>query len=80
MSKFGELEDCIVMKERSTGRSRSFGYVTFASVDDAKNALSSEHVLGNRMLEVKVATSKEEMRAPVKKGLLESSWPGFRLL
>ncbi|XP_028760489.1 heterogeneous nuclear ribonucleoprotein A/B-like [Neltuma alba] len=67
MSKFGELEDCIVMKERSTGRSRGFGYVTFASVDDAKTALSSEHVLGNRMLEVKVATPKEEMRAPVKK-------------
>ncbi|KAF7843770.1 Ras-related protein Rab7 [Senna tora] len=35
----------------------NFVYVTFASVEDAKNALSSEHVLGNRMLEVKVATS-----------------------
>ncbi|KAK2357109.1 hypothetical protein P8452_71621 [Trifolium repens] len=67
MSKFGELEDCIVMKERSTGRSRGFGYVTFASLDDAKNVLSSEHSLGNRTLEVKVATPKEEMRAPVKK-------------
>ncbi|KAG6666245.1 hypothetical protein I3843_Q026200 [Carya illinoinensis] len=67
MSKFGELEDCIVMKERSTGRSRGFGYVTFASVEDAKNALSGEHFLGNRMLEVKVATPKEEMRAPAKK-------------
>ncbi|WVZ11469.1 hypothetical protein V8G54_015999, partial [Vigna mungo] len=67
MSKFGELEDCIVMKERSTGRSRGFGYVTFASVDDAKEVLSSEHILGNRTLEVKVATPKEEMRAPVKK-------------
>ncbi|KAI8029207.1 Heterogeneous nuclear ribonucleoprotein 1 [Camellia lanceoleosa] len=67
MSKFGELEDCIVMKERSSGRSRGFGYVTFASVEDAKNALSSEHVIGNRMLEVKVATPKEEMKAPSKK-------------
>ncbi|XP_059458976.1 uncharacterized protein LOC132188513 [Corylus avellana] len=67
MNKFGELEDCIVMKERSTGRSRGFGYVTFVSVEDAKNALSSEHFLGNRMLEVKVATPKEEMRAPAKK-------------
>ncbi|PSS30749.1 Heterogeneous nuclear ribonucleoprotein like [Actinidia chinensis var. chinensis] len=67
MSKFGELEDCIVMKERATGRSRGFGYVTFASVEDAKNALSSEHLLGNRMLEVKTATPKEQMRAPSKK-------------
>ncbi|KAL8168283.1 LOW QUALITY PROTEIN: hypothetical protein V2J09_009782 [Rumex salicifolius] len=61
MIRFGELEDCIVMKERATGRSRGFGYVTFVSDDDAKKALSSEHVLGNRMLEVKVATPKEEM-------------------
>nr|XP_009786738.1 PREDICTED: RNA-binding protein Musashi homolog 2 isoform X3 [Nicotiana sylvestris] len=45
MIKFGDLEDCIVMK----------------------NALSKEHFLGNRMLEVKVATPKEEMRHPAKK-------------
>ncbi|GMH24081.1 hypothetical protein Nepgr_025924 [Nepenthes gracilis] len=61
MIKFGELEDCVVMKERSTGRSRGFGYVTFVSVDDAERALSSDHVLGSRVLEVKVATPKEEM-------------------
>ncbi|KAL9261170.1 Heterogeneous nuclear ribonucleoprotein 1-like protein [Drosera capensis] len=61
MSRFGEIEDCIVMKERATGRSRGFGYVTFASVEVAKKALSSEHTLGNRPLEVKVATPKEEM-------------------
>ncbi|KAG5241423.1 hypothetical protein OIU76_024609 [Salix suchowensis] len=67
MSKFGELEDCIVMKERSSGRSRGFGYVTFVSAEDAKAVLSGEHFLGKRMLEVKVATPKEEMRAPSKK-------------
>ncbi|KAG0447434.1 hypothetical protein HPP92_028319 [Vanilla planifolia] len=67
MSKFGELDDCIVMKERSTGRSRGFGYVTFASADDAKSALESDHILGNRSLEVKIATPKEEMRTSSKK-------------
>ncbi|KAL0377708.1 UNVERIFIED_CONTAM: Heterogeneous nuclear ribonucleoprotein 1 [Sesamum radiatum] len=67
MTKFGELEDCIVMKERSTGRSRGFGYVTFATIEDAKAALASEHFLGNRMLEVKIATPKEEMRTSSKK-------------
>lgn len=67
MLEFGDVEDCIVMKERSTGRSRGFGYVTFATVEDAKNALSKEHLLGSRTLEVKIATPKEEMRAPAKK-------------
>lgn len=67
MCKFGDLEDCIVMKDRSTGRSRGFGYVTFASSEDAKNALSAEHSLGNRALEVKVATPKDEMKARSKR-------------
>ncbi|KAK1438999.1 hypothetical protein QVD17_04814 [Tagetes erecta] len=67
MRKFGELEDCIVMKERSSGRSRGFGYVTFAELEDAKAALSAEHFLGNRALEVKIATPKEEMRSSSKK-------------
>lgn len=67
MGKFGELDDVIVMKERSTGKSRGFGYATFASTDDAKKALAAEHFLGNRMLEVKVATPKEEMRPSAKK-------------
>ncbi|KAJ0096460.1 hypothetical protein Patl1_28693 [Pistacia atlantica] len=67
MTKFGDLEDCIVMKDRSTGRSRGFGYVTFASAEDAKTAMAAENFLGNRMLEVKIATPKEEMRAPPRK-------------
>ncbi|KAF9606371.1 hypothetical protein IFM89_025039 [Coptis chinensis] len=67
MGKFGKLDDVIVMKERTTGRSRGFGYATFASTEDAKKALTAEHFLGSRMLEVKIATPKEEMRAPAKK-------------
>ncbi|XP_047315531.1 heterogeneous nuclear ribonucleoprotein A1 [Impatiens glandulifera] len=67
MSKFGDIEDCIVMKDRSSGRSRGFGYVTFVTAEDAKNVLDGEHFLGNRMLEVKIATPKEEMRAPARK-------------
>ncbi|EPS62911.1 hypothetical protein M569_11877 [Genlisea aurea] len=67
MSKFGELEDCIVMKERNTGRSRGFGYVTFACLEDSKAALDSEHFLGNRSLEVKIATPREEVKSSSKK-------------
>ncbi|KQK06579.1 hypothetical protein BRADI_2g27110v3 [Brachypodium distachyon] len=63
MSKFGPLDDCIVMKDRSSGRSRGFGYVTFSSEEDAKNVVNCEHILGDRTLEVKIATPKEEMRA-----------------
>ncbi|RID77235.1 hypothetical protein BRARA_A00163 [Brassica rapa] len=65
MSKFGDFEDCIVMKDRSTGRSRGFGYVTFASSQDASSIGIT--VMSALILEVKVATPKEEMRQPAKK-------------
>ena len=37
-SQFGEITDCIVMKDKSTGKSRGFGFVTYAyasMVDEA---------------------------------------------
>ncbi|KAH7446326.1 hypothetical protein KP509_01G051600 [Ceratopteris richardii] len=61
MRKYGELDDCIVMKDRITGKSRGFGYVTFTSVEDARKVLSSQHVLNGRTLDIKVATPKDEM-------------------
>lgn len=64
MSKYGELADVIVMKDRTTGRSRGFGYVTFSNSEDAEKAMATQHLLNGRMLEVKVATPKEDMRPP----------------
>eukprot|EP00249_Psilotum_nudum_P012125 c23593_g1_i1 orf=490-1782(+) len=67
MSKYGDIEDIIVMKDRGTGRSRGFGYVTFSSIEGAEKALETKHVINGRLLEVKVATPKETMKPPSKK-------------
>eukprot|EP00250_Pteridium_aquilinum_P033976 c6787_g1_i1 orf=290-2326(+) len=61
MRKFGELDDCIVMKDRITGQSRGFGYVTFSTAEDARKAAASQHVMNGRMLDVKIATPRDEM-------------------
>eukprot|EP00250_Pteridium_aquilinum_P032854 c480_g1_i1 orf=436-1779(+) len=73
MSKYGDLSDVIVMKDRSTGRSRGFGYVTFATSESAEKALGSSHFLNGRMLDVKVATPKEVMQPAAPAGGKKSS-------
>ncbi|KAF5958239.1 hypothetical protein HYC85_005464 [Camellia sinensis] len=60
MTKFGELEDCIVMKERSSGRSRGFGYVTFASVDDAKEEMRAPSKKVTRIFVARIPPSVTE--------------------
>jgi len=37
--RFGELSDVIVIRDRGTGRSRGFGFVTFADAAEGKEAL-----------------------------------------
>lgn len=66
MSRLGALEDVVVMKDRKTGRSRGFGYVTFSSSDDAEKALASQHVLNGRTLDLKIATPKEDTKVAAK--------------
>lgn len=38
-SQFGEITEAIVITDRETGRSKGFGFVTFANEEDAKKAL-----------------------------------------
>ena len=39
----GEITEAKVITERDTGRSRGFGFVTFARDEDAKTAVSKMH-------------------------------------
>lgn len=67
MSQFGDLVEAMVMKDRVSGRSRGFGYVTFSSSEDAEKVLAAQHTFKGRALDVKVATPKEEMVPASKK-------------
>jgi cold-inducible RNA-binding protein len=40
-SEFGNVEDAIVVKDRETGRSRGFGFVTLSTDEEADAALSA---------------------------------------
>ncbi|KAG6768092.1 hypothetical protein POTOM_026989 [Populus tomentosa] len=60
MTKFGGLEDCIVMKERSSGRSRGFGYVTFVSAEDAKEEMRAPSKKATRIFVARIPPSVTE--------------------
>ncbi|KAH7335952.1 hypothetical protein B0J17DRAFT_668472 [Rhizoctonia solani] len=59
-SEYGNVTDCIVMKDRETGRSRGFGFVTYSNNDEANaavNALNGAEVDG-RQLRVNLANAR----------------------
>ncbi|XP_073542232.1 cold-inducible RNA-binding protein B-like isoform X1 [Phyllobates terribilis] len=39
--KYGQIAEVVVVKDRETKRSRGFGFVTFESPDDAKDAMQA---------------------------------------
>lgn len=58
-SEFGEVTDCIVMRDNTTKRSRGFGFVTFqdpASVDNV--CQKAEHILDNKKVDPKRAVPR----------------------
>jgi len=59
-SEFGQITDCIVMRDRETNRSRGFGFVTYNSQTEAEAAIASmnEQELDGRRVRVNLANSR----------------------
>ncbi|KAG1799855.1 uncharacterized protein HD556DRAFT_1345413 [Suillus plorans] len=57
---FGNVTDAIVMKDRETGRSRGFGFVTFNGTEEAEAAIQgmNEQELDGRRLRVNLANAR----------------------
>lgn len=59
-SAYGQLTDYIVMKDRETGRSRGFGFVTYGTQQEADAAIAglNEQELDGRRIRVNMANSR----------------------
>ncbi|KAI9338990.1 hypothetical protein BDR26DRAFT_908511 [Obelidium mucronatum] len=59
-SQYGVVTDSIVLKDRETGRSRGFGFVTMESSDEAQAAIDAlnEQEIDGRTVRVNVANDR----------------------
>ena len=58
--QWGTLTDCVVMRDPNTKRSRGFGFVTYATVEEVDAAMNARpHKVDGRVVEPKRAVSRE---------------------
>lgn len=48
--QFGQVTDCMVMRDGATGRSRGFGFLTFADASSVSVVVSKEHYLDGKIV------------------------------
>ncbi|XP_044311895.1 cold-inducible RNA-binding protein isoform X3 [Varanus komodoensis] len=64
-SKYGQIAEVVVVKDRETQRSRGFGFVTFENIDDAKDAMMAMNgkSVDGRQIRVDQAGKSSENRS-----------------
>ncbi|XP_045020900.1 RNA-binding protein Musashi homolog 2 isoform X3 [Bubalus bubalis] len=74
-SKFGEIRECMVMRDPTTKRSRGFGFVTFADPASVDKVLGQpHHELDSKTIDPKVAFPRraQPKDSPFQRGLLNA--------
>ena len=48
--RFGEVTEAVIMRDRSTGRARGFGFVVFSDATVAERVILDKHMIDGRMV------------------------------
>ncbi|KAG6391839.1 hypothetical protein SASPL_149600 [Salvia splendens] len=51
--KYGEITDSVIMKDRSTGQPRGFGFVTYADSSVVDRVIEETHIINGKQVEIK---------------------------
>ncbi|CAN0904825.1 Heterogeneous nuclear ribonucleoprotein 1 [Linum grandiflorum] len=66
--QYGDVLQTAVMRDKTTGRPRGFGFVVFADPSVLDRVLQDNHTIDGRTVEAKRALSREEQQSNVKPG------------
>jgi len=76
-SQFGEITDCVVMKDKGTGKSRGFGFVTFQDSSMVDVAMKSRpHTINGRQCQPKRAVPREDAGNPTSGAAIQKIFIG----
>lgn len=59
-STYGEVKEAVIMKDRTTGRARGFGFVVFIDPAVADIVVQEKHNIDGRMVEAKKAVPRDD--------------------
>ncbi|GMI85644.1 hypothetical protein like AT3G07810 [Hibiscus trionum] len=57
---FGEVVEAVIMKDRTTGRARGFGFIVFADPIIAEIVIKEKHNIDGKMVEAKKAVPRDD--------------------
>ncbi|CAH9076471.1 unnamed protein product [Cuscuta europaea] len=57
---FGEIVEAVIMKDRTTGRARGFGFIIFADPSVAERVVKEKHMIDGRTVEAKKAVPRDD--------------------
>ena len=64
--QFGAVTDAVVMIDRTTQRSRGFGFITFADEISMQAVLNQPHTIGGKTVEVKEAAPRGDVAGTIR--------------
>ncbi|XP_061338955.1 heterogeneous nuclear ribonucleoprotein 1-like [Gastrolobium bilobum] len=57
---YGEVIEAVIMRDRSTGRARGFGFIVFADPAVAERVIMDKHIIDGRTVEAKKAVPRDD--------------------
>ncbi|KAL5561975.1 hypothetical protein UlMin_031722 [Ulmus minor] len=70
--QYGDVSQAVIMRDKTTGRPRGFGFVVFSDPSLLDRVLDDKHTIDGRTVEAKRALSREEQQTSSKPGNFSS--------